>query len=86
MATENDKQANSGNLEVSGKGWRVIAPIAVVATLLANGGGVASCQRQDEVIKKLDAIERKVDKQNEKIGNIDVRVARIEGARGAGSQ
>lgn len=83
MATENDKD---GRLEVSGKGWKVYAPIALVATLLANGGGVASCSRQDEVLRKLESIEKKVDQNSERVNRVSERVARIEGARGAGSQ
>ena len=86
MATENDKPVDSGKIEVSGKGWRVYAPVAVVVALLSNGGSFVGCSKQDEVLQEIREVKREIKNQNEKIGDINVRVARIEGARGASSQ
>ena len=86
MATENDKQADSGKIEVSGKGWKAYVPVALVVGLLSNSGSFAGCSKQDEVLHEIREVRREVKQQNEKISDINVRVARIEGARGAGSQ
>ena len=81
MATKND---DTNTASVSGTISLRSAVVIAVCSMLGSGA-LPSCtgaQRQAEILERLDRIERSHDRDYREV---DRRISRLEGARGAGS-
>lgn len=67
---------------LQGKGWKAHVPTALILVAL----GVSKATSHDaEVLEQVKSLSAKIDRANERVQALEVKLARFEGARGRGS-